>query len=350
MPGRSLEMNNKNIAACGAENTELSDLKASEEFYNGRYRQRYMESWPLEKCSRVSRLLQELPLPRNGCVLDYGCGAGVFTAILKSILPKWEVHGTDISSAALEIAGERFPDCNFHQLSDCEKLHDQFDFIFTHHVLEHVSSLPETAALFGRLLKPDGVMFHILPCADKGSLEYTICTLRRDGIVGDIETRFFLDEEGHLRRLTTQDLSDLWPDPEFHIERAFYANHYYGGLKFLTDHDHELNAVLEIANPEFAVNSLAAIRLNWFRFIIVALWIIRKPVFIIKNKMTYGLNSLRDWIMFVFALIGYPFSKPVDLILNKLANWEWTHCSNKIGGSEMYLFIVRRTDNPINGI
>ena len=179
------------IPPCERDNKDLKDYRVAEEFYNSRFVQRYMESWPTEKCARVANLLSELPLPSNGRVLDFGCGTGVFTAVLKSVLRDWEVCGTDISRNAVEIAQAKLSNCSFYQLAECENLHGQFDFIFTHHVLEHVSDLHKTIATLADLLKPSGVMLHILPCADTGSLEHKICMMRRDGIIGDSETRFF---------------------------------------------------------------------------------------------------------------------------------------------------------------
>jgi len=324
---------------CDGESPALDDLKAAERFYDSRYRHSYMESWPAEKCARIRKLLLELPLPDHGRVLDFGCGCGVFTALLKAVLPKWEVYGIDISSAAVEIAACKLPDCSFHLLSECNRLHGTFDLIFSHHVLEHVSNISETAELLERLLAPGGAMLHILPCADPGSLEHTICSLRRDGFVGEYEKRFVLDEEGHLRRLTTEGLASLWSN--YRVGRAYYANRLFGGLKFLTNHEHGFRDVVEAADPARAVDRSAGSRLKVLRFFLVSLWALRRPSCVIKNKLAYGLKSPKDFILLVLALAGYPLSKLTDFVLDHYSDREWSKNREQLGGSEMYVFFVR---------
>ena len=313
--------------------------KAAEKFYDFRYQNNYMESWPVEKCLRVANLLRELPLPENGRVLDFGCGAGVFTSLLKSALPNWEVAGTDISSTALQLAGANNSDCHFYRLDELEKLHGNFDFIFTHHVLEHVPDLTATAEMFSKLIKPSGGMLHILPCADPGSLEHYICMLRKDGIIGDSETRFFYDEEGHLRRLTTKGLSDLWTSSNFHIKKVFYANKFYGGLKFLTTNG--LDFILNVTDTKSAINRYATAKLYFLRLILIATLALRTPLDIIVNKRKYGLKSFSDYLKLAVGIIAYPISKCIDWALMKLVDLEWKRKHDTTGGSEMYIYFVR---------
>lgn len=315
------------------------DQGFAEEFYNERFRQLYMDSWPIIKCARVASLLQDLPLPINGRVLDFGCGTGVFTAVLKNVLHDCEVNGTDISNKALEIARSKQPECFFYSMADCKHLVGQFDFIFSHHVLEHVSDLPKTAEMLFSLLKPSGVMFHILPCADPGSLEHSICLLRKDGFLGAKETRFFFDEEGHLRRLSTQGLADLWARTNLVLERAYYANHLYGGLKFLTENG--LPFILDLARPNACVNNSAAKRLGQLRIVLVLLWAIRQPCTVVNNKMKFGIHSFRDCVLFGIGLLAWPASRLGNLLLQRLVNREWQKKSQKRGGSEMYIFFGR---------
>jgi SAM-dependent methyltransferase len=320
----------------------LMEYSAAEVFYDARFRQGYMESWPTEKCARVAGLLQELPLSSKGRALDFGCGTGVFTAVLKTILKDWEVDGADISSNALEIARAKMPDCTFHRLIDCENMFGQFDLIFTHHVLEHVSNLPRTAEMLAKLLKPSGAMLHILPCADPGSLEYEVCMLRKDGIIGDPETRFFFEEEGHLRRLSTQGLVDLWSATNLRLGRAYYANQRFGGLKFLTGNG--LRFILDFADPKVAVSGSAARRLRLLRIALIMLWFLRKPADVVRNKTRFGLHGLRDYFVCTVGIMGYPISKVTDFIVKKLANREWSKCRQTPGGSEMYVFLTSKQE------
>ena len=318
-----------------------SSNKTAAEFYDIRYQNNYMESWPVEKCSRVENLLRVLRLPENGCVLDFGCGAGVFTSVLKSALPNWEVAGTDISITALQIAAANNPDCRFYRLDELKKVNGQFDFIFTHHVLEHVPDLTATAEMFSQLLKPSGAMLHILPCADPGSLEHYICILRKDGMIGDSEKRFFFDEEGHLRRLTTKGLSDLWISSNFRIKQAFYANRFYGGLKFITTNGFDF--IFDVTDTKSAINRYAAAKLYLLRFMLIAICALRKPIDIVANKRKYGLKSFSDYLKLALGIFVYPISKCIDWALLKLVDLEWKKKHDEAGGSEMYIYFVRST-------
>jgi SAM-dependent methyltransferase len=169
-----------------------------------------MDDWSKEKLDRVASLLQELPLPRKGRALDFGCGMGMFTEVLANALPGWEIEGTDLSTVAVEAAALRLPHCSFLPFEDISRRSGQYDLVFTHHVLEHVSDIDETARLLNRLSKPSASLFHILPCGNAGSFSHGVCLLRRDGIRAEPERVFFCDEEGHLRRLDTRSIVALW--------------------------------------------------------------------------------------------------------------------------------------------
>jgi SAM-dependent methyltransferase len=103
-------------------------------YYDQRFRQGYMEDWPVTKRTRVAELIRLLDLPRKGTALDFGCGTGAFTTVLCEALPGWIIEGCDISRAAVELAAKRLPGGTFFPLSDCH-LRGPFDLIFTHHVL-----------------------------------------------------------------------------------------------------------------------------------------------------------------------------------------------------------------------
>ncbi|MCX5891404.1 MAG: class I SAM-dependent methyltransferase, partial [Deltaproteobacteria bacterium] len=115
----------------------LYDLKESIQFYEDRYSKGYMDEWDPAKKQRVKEIIQGLNLPDTGEALDFGCGTGIFTAILKEALPRWNIYGTDISVDAIAKARERHSDCTFFLVFDERFNNKKFAFIFTHHVLEH---------------------------------------------------------------------------------------------------------------------------------------------------------------------------------------------------------------------
>jgi SAM-dependent methyltransferase len=318
---------------------QLRDVAVAAKYYDERYRRGYMSDWPAEKCQRVAALIAQLSLPACGRALDFGCGAGVFTRVLQSALPGWEIHGTDISADAVAMAAKALPGCQFHALAECERLAGAFDLVFSHHVLEHVSDLSATASLLERLMRPSGHMLHILPCGDAGSLEHRICMLRRDGIRPEREHRFLLDEEGHLRRLTTDRLVSLWSSDGFSLSRAFYANQYCGAMRYLTNTN--LEVVLGACDPRFATGPAAATQLSRLRVALVALWALRKPARVVKDKLAKPSKSVRDWLLLTGGLAAFPVSGAAEWIMRRLAEREWSRSNHLPGGSEMYVLLER---------
>lgn len=319
--------------------TDLRTLDGAVVFYDHRYRKGYMAEWPQEKLARVGKLLRELELPSQGRALDFGCGAGVFTAILKSALPNWEIHGTDISTEALGAAQLKLPDCHFHRLSDCAKLYGTFDLVFSHHVLEHVSNLSETAEFIREVLKPRAAMFHILPCGDSGSLEHYVCQTREAGIQHGAESRFFFEEEGHLRRLTTERLAHLWAGDGFRVQKAYYANQFFGAIRSLTESDPGF--IYGFANPDACIRLADRGAVGRLRLMLLGVWGVRKPIGVVRNKLTFGCKGFRDYCLLGLASLAYPVAKFGDILIRVLEQIEWSRRRTVRGGSEMYVYLVR---------
>ena len=107
---------------------DLHDKETSVEFYEDRYEQGYMEEWDDLKKNKVKEVLLELKLPPTGKALDFGCGNGVFTKIIKDTLPGWQVYGVEISSIAVQNARKRIPGCTFFEAGESDNYKGQFDF------------------------------------------------------------------------------------------------------------------------------------------------------------------------------------------------------------------------------
>lgn len=97
---------------------QLYNKQTSEEFYDERYTKGYMDEWPVEKKQRVFEVIRSLNLPDEGEALDFGCGNGVFTEVMRQALPKWKIYGTDISAVAIENAKARISSCIFFTFTD----------------------------------------------------------------------------------------------------------------------------------------------------------------------------------------------------------------------------------------
>ena len=158
-----------------------------------------MQEWPPEKLARVATFVERLRLPASGAFLDFGCGTGVFTALLQAALPGWRACGSDIVDVALERPSSDAPAPNSAVWSGS----GTSSSISSFHIM--CSSTFRIWTRRWRIL-PDsrragGAMIVIMPCGNAGSLEHDICSARADGIDAAYGNRFFFEDEGHLRRL-----------------------------------------------------------------------------------------------------------------------------------------------------
>jgi len=322
--------------------SELYDKARAVAFYEERYSSGYgyMEEWPAEKKRRVFEIIRGLGLPDEGEALDFGCGSGVFTDVLKQALPSgWKVYGTDISEAAVDYARKRYPDCLFFLSHERELIGKKFDFLFTHHVLEHVYDLARVLDEINDRLKNAAAMLHILPCGNEGSLEHDICRLRTDGIDSRLENRFFFEDVGHLRRLTSVQLRELCGNRHFLLEGEFYSNQYDGAIEWITQSGSSFIRML--TDTAAAVNLDAKNRLERLRYTLLALWQFRRVAIAVEKRLATPNKTLRSCLRLILMAPLYVFSKPVDLYVKRQAQDEWNERRGERNGSEMYLFFKR---------
>lgn len=301
-------------------------------FYDDRYSKGYMSDWPLEKRQRVYEIIKGLNLPDSGDALDFGCGNGIFTDVIKQALPKWNVYGTDISSVAVENARLIFPECKFFISHDKDFINKKFDFLFSHHVLEHVSDITEALDEIVSFVKDDSSMLHILPCSNEGSFEHNLCLLRKDGI--NKNNKYFFEDEGHVRRLNSEQVNLMLAKYGFRLTVDYYSNQYYGAIDWITINTP--NFILNLTAYSNAKDSISANKLKKIRINLLTLNLLRLPS-VVFNKKT--LNKYFPY--FLIALILYPFSQPINSHLKKNAKIEWEKRKHDKNGSEMYLYYTR---------
>jgi len=309
-------------------------------FYQERYRHGYMDEWPIEKKRRIFEVIRWLELPDVGDILDFGCGNGVLTDVIRQALPLgWKVYGTDISEIAIKNAKKRYPECIFFVTDDKEFIGKRFDFLFTHHVLEHVYSLPQIIEEINDRLKDKSTILHILPCGNEGSFEHSICLLRKDGINPLFENRFFFEDEGHVRRLSTEQLVALSKENNFILAKEYYSNQFYGAIDWITQSGPSF--VRLFTDASLAIDEAAKIKLNKMHYKLLFLWSLRFPADFVESRLRKRNRTVRDYIFVILGLPLYVLAKPMDHYLKRKALTEWNKRKTEQNGSEMYLFFKR---------
>lgn len=320
--------------------TRLYNHKQSVEFYENRYEQGYMEEWPIERKRKIFEIINELQCPAQGEALDFGCGNGVLTEIIRQALPSWKVYGTDISKKAVANARKRYPNCTFFETNDPDFTQKKFDFVFTNHVFEHVFNLSEVFIQINNYLKPESSMLHILPCGNKGSYEYNICLLRKDGIKTELGNRFFFEDEGHVRRLTSNEICKLCETKEYKLQKEFYSNQYYGAIDWITSSN--LKFVLMFADASLAINKDARRKLNKERIYLLTVTVLRLPAQIVSKLLnTMAKKQLKHYIILMIGLLFCSFSMPIDKYWIRKDREEWDTKKFERNGSEMCLYFKR---------
>ena len=318
----------------------LKDTQEFKLFYNQRYSQHYMEDWPQKKKDRILEIIKQSKLATTGRALDFGCGNGVWTDIIKKALPSWDVLGTDISSTAISNAEKRYPHLKFFELSDERVFEGGFDFLFSHHVLEHVLDINETFDRMNRFLLKSSSMLHVLPCGNPGSLEYEIASLVRNGI-DRRNGRFFFEEAGHLRRLNTAQMNSLAKKYAFHLNRAYYACHYWESMEVIAARNP--TSTLAITDQKIALNEEAKWKLRKFRNMLLPISVLRFPALELEERKPWRFRGKRR----LFGNLGfgalYPLSFPVNALIKSLGDREWNTSKFEQNGSEMYLLYKRNT-------
>jgi SAM-dependent methyltransferase len=299
-------------------------------FYEERFSRGYMDEWPLGKKQRLIDLLKELSLPECGRGLDFGCGNGVLTTVLKDALPNWTIEGTDVSETAIHQASIRCPQCCFFVSIDDDVVVEPYDFVFTHHVMEHVYDLDRVWTVLVRLLKPTASMLHILPCGNEGSFESQLCKLRVGGINKERGNRFFFEDEGHLRRATRLG---------FVLRKEFYANQWYGAIDWITAGS--LQFTRDVSDTSLALDRPSKRRLSKLRCILLIFGWARFLIAEYDRFQGKRPKRLKHYAFLIGSMPVYLVARWADRLLRRKVSQEWMTQRGRRDGSEMYLYFTR---------
>ena len=130
------------------DDTELESLK-----------QTNFSGSPLDINNKIRMLHALRPDAR---VLDFGCSWGYGT--YQFLQQGFDAIGFEISRPRAEFGRRKLGLNIMDSFDDLAKVPDgNFDIIFSNHVVEHLPDIGTTFALLTRLLKKNGIVFHILP-------------------------------------------------------------------------------------------------------------------------------------------------------------------------------------------
>lgn len=329
----------------------LADAASARAYYDARYAGGYMDRWETERRDRLRCVLRTVVLPERPRILDYGCGSGALTSLLAACWPGATVVGVDVSATAIAHAQARHPgaDLRFALLDDAF-LRDhagQFDFVFSHHVLEHVFDLEATVRDLVGLLTAKGRMLHALPCGNPGSFAHWLCTQRPDGIDAAAGNRFFFEEASHLRRLRSDELAQHFARHGCHLAQAHFGYHWLGAVRLFTEMaPRDLLATLDPRPWPVAR------RLVWLPLaaVLLALCLLRAPVqvlvrarrlwhqaVVLRTRNLARLPSLCLLALVPPAMCLLPVSWLAEVAMRRADRREWRRRSGDPAGSEMML-------------
>lgn len=102
-------------------------------------------------------------IPKNGKVLDFGCGNGRLLKFIKKDSIEIKYEGVDISERLIAIAQEKYPKRNFKVIEKEDSLpfdNDDFDTVIALAVFHHFNPEMAVGALreMQRVMKRDGVL------------------------------------------------------------------------------------------------------------------------------------------------------------------------------------------------
>ena len=188
-------------------------------------------------------------------------------------------------------------------------------------------------------LKPESSMLHFLPCGNEGSYEWNICQLRKDGINTEFENRFFFEDEGHVRRLTTDEFCQLCQTSGFKLQKEFYSNQYHGAIDWITNSN--LMFVLMFSDTSHAIDKKAKQTLNKVKIYLILITVLRLPTKILTNILRKRNKQLKHYILLLMGLPFLLFSIPIDNYWKRKARKEWDTKKLERNGSEMCLYFKR---------
>ncbi len=189
-------------------------------------------------------------------------------------------------------------------------------------------------------MNPDARALHILPCGNEGSFEHEICQLRTNSINPQMENRFFYEDEGHVRRLTTRQMVELANNSGLELAQEYYANQYYGAIDWISATGEDF--VLMLTDHKYAKDAEARAKLvNIRRKLKTVTWA-RNFVDGVRDRKRHKNKTIKNWVSLMGRLPIFPLCRTIDWQVRRQAETEWKQRNQERNGSEMYLHFRRR--------
>lgn len=314
--------------------------KSVVEQFDSRFAKGYMTAPRVVEQRRIREVVRSIGLPNEGIALDFGCGKGDFSFLLKELLPKWRVIGLDISPLAIDKARHVKGEVEFYVIDQFLKASPGivFDLIFSHHVLEYVQDIRYVFHKFEHHSHPGTKMLHIIPSGDKPSLESSICGLRDDG-VNQENGLFFFEHPAHVKRYGAREIESLAIEFNFQMSGVWYVDQFWGALEWITRSDK--NFIKKLTKAPGSKSVSTRFRLVTLRFWCFLLYGLRYPF------LSYD-RSLRRWswgvkrkLLFGVIVLFYLPSTLVNTLLLRMVDVEWHFRKRCGGGGKMHLLFKR---------
>lgn len=137
---------------------------------------------------QVGVLLSKVKLPVGARVLDYGCAKGASLRRLKQMRPDIVPHLFDVSTRYLDFWSAFASSDNWATYIPPSHWTGRFDLVTSFYALEHMACPHDALAAIASMLKPDGIMYGVVPNAVTNPADlivadhinhFSACSLRR---------------------------------------------------------------------------------------------------------------------------------------------------------------------------
>ena len=191
-----------------------------------------------------------------------------------------------------------------------------------------------------RLIRPGGDACIIFPCGNKNSFEERLISSMDNGRIQSTtgETIFFYEkDDGHLRRMESNETIDLFAIEGLYIKSELYSGQFFSSIDWLVRGTGP-RYIKKIFKTQKPASTFKAIQLSlmcqfflWLhRFLRFKELNIRKPR-----------NQIKQFIV----IVAQKFSVFLNNIIISLALWEWNHRSHNRNGSAQYLLFQKNNNS-----